>query len=332
MSISDVEVLDMTVLYFRIYASGLVFQFSYNVVAAVLRSVGDSKATLYFLVISSVIDIGLDLVFVPVFGWGVAGSAISDVIAEFVSMVASIVYMFKKYPVFRFKLRELVFEKEKCGICLKLGIPSTIQYCVISVGNGVIQRLVNTFGRVTMSAFTVGVKIENYVMLPITTLSTGMATFTGQNIGAGKLDRVKRGWRGVLIMALGISTLVSACTYIFAVPLSRLFGVSGDTLGQSVEYIHFMAFCFPMLALYMTNMGVLQGSGDTIYATFCSLSTIVVRAIAAFIMVYSLGVGYSFIWKSVPIGWLFCGVFALTRYLSGAWRKKAIVKADETKA
>ena len=210
MNVEAGDIQNYAVEYFAIYAAGLIFQFGYNAVAYILRAIGDSKATLYFLCISSVMNLVLDLLFVIVFRWGVAGAAIATVIAQICSMLASIIYMNKKYEMLRFRLSELRFVGEKCRLCLRLGIPTTVQQCVVSFGSVFVQRLINGYGQFTMAACTVGTRLESYTMVPIMGLNMGMANFTGQNIGAGKLDRIKRGLRATLLLEI-CSTILVAC-------------------------------------------------------------------------------------------------------------------------
>ncbi len=171
--------------YFAIYAVGLIFQYIYNAVAGILRAVGDSRASMYFLCVSAVLNTVLDLWFVISFGWGVVGVAVATVIAQAASATVSIVYMMRRYPIFRFRRSEFVFDTEKFRICLKLGIPAIIQQAVVSMGNVFIQRLVNSFGQVTMSAFNAGNRMESYALIPI--FGTNMAVAGG---GVSALDEL----------------------------------------------------------------------------------------------------------------------------------------------
>ncbi len=193
MRVTDEASRDYAIEYFAIYAVGLIFQYIYNAVAGILRAVGDSKASMYFLIVSAVLNTILDLWFVISFGWGVVGVAVATVIAQAVCAAFSIFYMFRRYPIFRFKRHEFVFDRGKFRLCLKLGIPAIIQQAVVSLGNVFIQRLVNSFGQVTMSAFNAGNRMESYALIPIFGMNNAEASFTGQNVGAEKYDRVKRG-------------------------------------------------------------------------------------------------------------------------------------------
>ncbi len=326
LGIKDADVLREAVTYFRIYSAGLLFQFLYNVVAALLRALGDSKATLYFLFVSTVINLGLDLLFVIVFNWGVAGVAIATVIAQLCSTVFSLFYMYRRYPVFRFKLSELRYHADMGSRCFKMGIPSMLQQSVVAIGSLFMQRLVNHFGASLMAAFTVGNRVENYIFIPIMALNAGMSTFAGQNAGAGRHDRIRECWKKIELVSFVFSGIIAVLIYVFSTQISTLFGVTGESLKMSNEMIRFMSFFTLLFSLYLPTAGLLQGSGDAFYAMLCSMSTLGIRVIAAYTMVYLFGVDYHAVWYAVPIGWVCCIAISWARYFSGAWEKKSLIK------
>lgn len=329
MNVNEEGVLDLAATYFSIYAIGLMFQFAYNSIAAVLRSIGDSRATLYFLCVSAGLNVVLDLLFVISFGWGVAGAAVATVISQFICTIVSGIYMVKKYEIFRYKRGEFVFVPEKAKVCLKLGIPNTIQQGVVSFGNIFLQRLVNSFGLVTMAAFTVGMRVEGYLFVTIIGFSTGLNTFTGQNLGAGKLDRISKGHKYAIFMSGGAVIALSALVFIFADSVSSLFGVTGETLARSVEMLRFMACFFIMFSVYQTFTGVLQGAGDVLFSASCTLTSLVVRVVLSYTLAYAFGVGYSSVWITVPFGWGTALIMAILRFRTGKWKTKGVVKPLE---
>lgn len=326
LGIKDAEVLNEAVTYFTIYSTGLLFQFLYNVVAALLRALGDSKATLYFLFVSTVINLGLDLLFVIVFSWGVAGVAIATVIAQFCGTAFSLFYMHRRYPVFRFKPKELRYYPDMGKRCLQMGIPSMLQQSVVAFGSMLMQRLVNHFGQALMAAFTVGNRVENYIFIPIMALNAGMSTFAGQNAGAGRYDRIRDCWKRIELVSFVFSGVIALGIYVFAPEISELFGVKDLGLSMSIEMIRFMSFFTLLFSLYLPTAGLLQGSGDAFYAMLCSMSTLGIRVISAYTMVYIFNVDYRAVWYAVPIGWVCCVIIAWARYFSGAWEKKSLVK------
>ncbi len=324
LGITDAEIYAQSVSYFRIYSSGLLFQFIYNAVAGILRSVGDSKATLYFLLVSTVMNTVLDLLFVAVLGWGVAGAAIATVMAQIACAVVSFVYMFKRYEQFRFKLSELVFDKDKFRLCVKMGIPTTIQQLVVSCGHLMLQRLVNSFGSVTMAAYTVGTRVDHYVSVPSMGFFTGMAAFAGQNTGAGKPERIKRGLKSVLIMNVALVSVLCVLINVFAEPVCRLFGVEGEILSQAVEFLRFISIIYPIFAIYIPFNGTFQGCGVPLYALAAATLALLGRVIGAYTMAYVFDAGYASCWEATLVGWILALVFALVQFKRGKWQNRGV--------
>ena len=309
------------VLYFRIYACGLFFQFMYNAITSVLRSVGDSKATLYFLVVSASVNIVLDLLFVIVFHWNIAGAAVATVLAQIACASVSYIYLRRKFPE---ACRGRGFSPKICGLMLKLGLPAAMQQSIVSVGGVALQRLVNSFGQVSIAAYAAGNRIDNFVFVPIMGFLTGLSTFTGQNMGAGRLDRVRRGLRSTLVMSLTTTLVIGTLLFVFARPVITFFGLSGDSLGRGVEQVRFLAFTFLIFATNLCVCGVLQGSGDVLMQSTVTLMALVVRVVLAYVGVALGWFGYEAIWVTTPIGWAGAFIVCWTRYLTGGWKKKAV--------
>ena len=325
LDIRDPEVMDQAVVYFSIYTAGLVFQYTYNAVAATLRAVGDSKATLYFLTVAAVLNVVLDLFFVISFGWGAAGVAVATVIAQAACAVVSVIYMVRRYPDFRFFNRaDFRADRHKLALILRLGIPATIQQMVISLGNVFVQRLVNSFGRAAMNAFTVGNRMEVYALIPLFSLNTSMATFTGQNVGAGRYDRVRRGWWQAILLAIAISGIVAVVLYTFAYSLADIFNVSGEARALAVQFIRFMSLFVFIFASYIPTTGLLQGAGDAIWSTISSLVSLSARVACAYFLALGLEMGFAAVWIATPVGWGAGLVVASSRYFSRRWMTKAV--------
>ncbi len=319
--------LDAAVAYFKIYCIGLVFQFIYNIVSFVLRSLGDSSATLYFLLVASITNIVLDLVFVAGFRWDVPGVAVATVIAQALSAVVSVVYMFKKHPVLRFAKGEFRFYKDKGRLALKLGVPNTMQQIIVSLGNTAVQRVINDFG--ITAGCTAALRVENFVSTIVIAMNVALATFTGQNMGAGKPERVRRGLYVSWGMTLGIIAVMATLTYVFAAPLVGIFGVEGEALDVAVRYIHVLAPSLLVFSMYFVTTGVLHGAGDVTFTAANSLVSLGIRCIAAYTLAYLTPVGGAAVWCSPVIGWTVVTGLALARYKWGPWRSKAITTAKE---
>ncbi len=325
---ADASILDDALLYLRIYCIGLVFQFAYNTFAAILRSIGDSRSTMYFLLIATVVNIVLDLIFVQF--WQVAGVAWATVIAQAVSAITAGIYLFRKVELARFQKGQFRFHKEMFSMSLRLGVPTSIQQCSVGLGMVLMQRLINSFGVDTISAITAAMKLESFAMVPIMMFYMGLSNFTGQNMGAGQLDRIKRGYHQTMVMAL-ITCAGIILLLVFAGPFAiGLFHMNEAATAIGVEYLQTLAWFFLIFCvMYITN-GVLQGSGDVAYPTAGSMTSLIVRVIVANIMATFPAIGYRSIFYSIPIGWACGTAIVFIRYLTGKWKDKGVVsKAKE---
>lgn len=323
-AVSD-EIIDLTLLYFRIYVVGIIFQYGYNIFSSILRAIGDSAATLYFLLISSVINVLLDLLFVAGFKWGVAGAAIATVIAQAVSFVAAYIYMVKKYPVFNFKLKDFIWKSEMARKTVAVGFPIALQMIIVSLGLTFIQRAVNEFGKTMTASFTVGQRIEMYLNLPCNALQTTLATYTGQNIGAGKIDRVKKGVKQAVFMSFVMSVAIAIVIFILSNDIIGLFGIGPEAANYCGAHIKAISMINLVLATYIPLFGVFQGAGHggvpTVVAT-CALGT---RVFVTYLVRYTSFLGYRIIWWNGLFGFAVGCTIAWTYYLSGKWMKNAVL-------
>lgn len=321
---ADASILDDALLYLRIYCIGLVFQFAYNTFAAILRSIGDSRSTMYFLLLATVVNIVLDLIFVQF--WQVAGVAWATVIAQAVSAVTAGVYLFRKVELARFRKGQFRFHREMFGMSLRLGVPTSIQQCSVGLGMVLMQRLINSFGVDTISAITAAMKLESFAMVPIMMFYMGLSNFTGQNMGARQMDRIKRGYHQTMIMAM-ITCAGIILLLVFAGPYAiGLFHMNQAATAIGVEYLQTLAWFFLIFCImYITN-GVLQGSGDVAYPTAGSMTSLIIRVIVANIMATFPAIGYRSIFYSIPIGWVCGTAIVFIRYLTGKWKTKGVMQ------
>ena len=320
------KIIDDAVGYFSIYCIGLVFQFVYNAVSAALRAVGDSLATLIFLLISSVLNIILDLLFVLVFRWGVEGTAIATVISQAVSAIVSVIYMQKKYDYYRFRKGEFAFNGQMCKLTLKFGVPTMIQMCIVSGGQVVIQRVANDMGPAAIAAATAASGIENYIFIPSQSFNNGMSMYTGQNVGAGNISRVYEGHRKTLMISVGICIVLMVVSLVFAKALIGLFGVEGEALSLGIKHLRFIAPFYICFAAYMPTVAVLTGSGDVYFSTCVTLSGLGMRVLATYVFYYLFRFEFASLYYAVPLGWLLLLVMAVIRFKSGKWQTKRVVK------
>lgn len=318
-------------MYFRIYISGLAFQFLFNVCSAILRSLGDSKATLYFLIVSSVSNVALDLLFVCSFKWGVMGAAVATVISHILSAVVAVIYMFKKYEMLRFQRGEFKFYPHIAKIELKMAIPTTLQQFVVSLGSIALQRLVSTFELTTpglLPGYTAGQRIEQFMNIPAFSMQATMSVYTGQNVGAGKYERIKTGRVSARIIGIGIQLVIGIVAFVLRHPLIRLFGVTGAAEEIGVEFLTTMIPMVFLFVLSMSTLGTLIGAGDTVFASFNSISMFVFRCAMAYLLAFTTPLGYRMIWLNLPLGWIYSIIMTEVRYAKGKWKEKAVVKHD----
>ena len=307
--------------YFKIYAAGLIFQFGYNIVAAILRGLGDSKATLYFLLVASVINIVLDIIFVYNMKMGVVGAAVATDIAQAISCVVGVVYMMKKYPLFRWKLKEFTFEWRLAKQTLKTGFPMALQQFIVSFGFVFIQRAVNSYGEAMTASFSVAQKVETYMILPANALMTTQGTYTGQNIGAGRVDRVMTGAKHTILISEIISVCILTMVFIFAKPIVTAFGLGREAVGYCTAHVRCVAVCLPLFASYFPLLGLFQGANNALFSTLVATSALTVRAVSTYLFQGIPGVGYHMIWWNTLFGWGLGCVIAWTHFLRGRWKR-----------
>lgn len=317
------SLLSMADIYFRIYALGLIFQFGYNIVAAILRGIGDSRATLYFLLIASVINVVLDMILVYNFQMGVVGVAVATDIAQAVSCVAGFIYMMKKYPLFRFKWKEITFEWSLAKQTLKAGFPMALQQFIVSVGFVFIQRAVNSYGEAMTASFSVAQKIETYLTLPANALMTTQSTYTGQNIGAGKIDRVMTGAKHTIIISEIISVCILSVVFVFAKPIVTVFGLGAEAENYCVSHVRCVAVCLIPFASYFPLLGLFQGANDALYSTFVATSALAVRVISTYVLQEIPAVSYRMVWWNTLFGWGLGCIITWTHFFRGKWKQKA---------
>ncbi len=317
------DFLDLTILYFRIYSAGLVFQFGYNIISYILRAVGDSSATLYFLLISSVLNIALDLLFVAGFRWGVAGAAAATDLSQAVSFAAAYVYMIRKYPVFRFRWNEYTWNSRLAVRTLKIGFPVALQLIIVSFGLTFIQRAVNGFGQAMTASFTVGQRMEMYLNLPCSAFHATLATYTGQNIGAGKMDRVRLGVRQTLLISMAMTLCICALVWFFADNIIALFGLSDAAAAYCRPHLRAVSLVNIILSLYIPLFGVFQGANHSGVPAVVATGALGMRVLSTYIFRYSAFFGYTIIWWNGLFGFTTGFLISWTYYLSKRWQKDA---------
>lgn len=323
------NVFDDASVYLSIYFVGLPFLFMYNVQAAIFQSLGDSRTPLYLLVFSSLLNIGLDLLFVIGFGRGVAGVAIATLIAQGLSAVISFGILIRRLKGYEAEGSRRLYDMKMMMNMMRVAIPSTLQQSIVHIGMLLVQSVVNVFGSAVMAGFAAGTRIESICIVPMLAIGNAMSTFTAQNIGAGKLDRVKQGYRYCYVMIGVFAVLICVIMEFGGGFFIRCFlnEESADTAYQTgLAYVKFISFFFAFIGLKSATDGLLRGAGDVVVFTTANLVNLAIRVVVA--AVFAPIIGVQAVWFAVPIGWAANYVISFMRYLSGKWSRVKLIRGD----
>jgi putative MATE family efflux protein len=320
------DVLPKARTYLNIILLGSIVMFGYNTISAILRGLGDSKTPLYFLILSTLVNIGLDLLFVISFEWGVAGAAWATVIAQGVSFMTALWHLKRRFEIFHIDVRNMQFDRETLGLSVKIGLPSGIQQTLVSVGMLSLQSLVNGFGKDALAAYTVAGRLDSFASMPAMNLSAALSAFTGQNLGANKPERIRKGYQASLFMACIISLALTVVALTFKESLIAVFNTDPEVLSIGGRYLSIVSlFYIPFAAMFVTN-GLLRGAGATMTTmTFTMISQLIVRVPAAYFLSKRL-MSPDGIWWAIPTGWIAGLSLSVSYYLTGKWKEKVIVK------
>jgi len=321
------DVIPLAVDYFNVYATGFIFFFGFQGTSAVLRGLGDSKTPLYFLIISTLTNIGLDLFFVIGLGWGVKGVALATVIAQAGAFFTIVWYLNRFHTFLDFSPLKMRFDKEIFKKSLKIGLPTGFQQTFVSLGFLALYRIVNMFGTPTIAAYTIAMRIDMFAAMPAMNFSAALSTFVGQNIGANKFERIGRGLNSTLGMTSVISVTVTILAMFFAEPLMYLFTNDAEVVAVGRQYIYVVSGFYIVFSTMFIINGVLRGAGDTFFPMIITiLSLWVIRIPASYLL--SLKIGTLGIWWGIPIAWAFGVIASYIYYKTGKWKLKAVVKHD----
>jgi putative MATE family efflux protein len=322
------EIYPQARLYLIIYLSGLIFFFGFNGTSAILRGLGDSKTPLYFLIIATLANIVLDLLFVIVFKWGIAGVAVATVISQGGAFFTALIYLDRTHPVMKFSLFGLKFDKEIFWKSVRIGLPSGLQQTFVSLGLLAITWIVNLFGVNVIAAYSIAMRIDSLASLPAMNFSAALSTFVGQNIGANKIERVKAGLMATLKMTTLISIFFSVIAILFSKYLMGLFTSDQEVIAIGVKYLIIVSSFYVFFSTLFIINGVMRGAGDTLIPMFITLFALwFARIPLAWLL--SQRIGETGIWWSMPIGWFIGMTMGILYYLSGRWKKKSIIKQQE---
>lgn len=320
------EIINDAVLYMRIVMIGTPFSMAYNGASAILRNMGDSKTPLLMLMLSSFLNIVLDLIFVLAFGMAVMGVGIATVISQAVSAAACIIYMRRYKNELHLDGLKIRFNRRCSKQIFKTGVPTALQSCMISLGTLSVQRLINSFGTQAVAAYTASTKIDSVAIMVVVTMGMSLAVYSGQNIGAGKIDRIKSGLYKTLALVLTYCVIMAVVMIFFGNNLLRIFldpSEAGEAVSIGTQYLRIIGIAYFMAGIMRCYLNVVHGTGDVNISMLTGLAELAFRIIASYILVKPLGL--TGLWIAIPISWGCGSLIPVIRYYSGKWKYKSLV-------
>ena len=327
------NILSDSVLYLEIYFLGLPFLFMYNILSSVFNALGNSKTPLYLLIFSSILNIVMDLIMVRVFYLGVAGVAVATVLAQGLSAMISfglLLRMLRGFSKEQEGEKPRLYNISMLGNMIKVAIPSMLQQSIVSVGMLLVQSVVNGFGSSVLAGYTAGMRIESICIVPMIATGNAVSTFTAQNLGADKPERVKKGYLAGMKIIAAFAVIICLLLTFFHENIVNAFLESGsgqDAFNTGNAYLSFIAFFYVFIGLKAITDGVLRGAGDVVVFTLANLVNLGIRV--AFSFGFAGIIGVQAVWMAVPIGWTANFGISLIRYLSGKWSRKKLIEMDE---
>jgi putative MATE family efflux protein len=319
------DVLPQAKTYLTIYLSGIILFIGFNGISEVLRGLGDSKTPLYFLIIATLMNVILDILFIVVFKMGVAGAAVATIISQGGAFITAMIYLNRTHEFIRFSLSDIHFDREIFRQSVRIGLPSGFQQTFVSFGMLALLRIVNKYGTSTLAAYTVAGRIDMFAGLPAMNFGAALSTFVGQNMGANKPERIKKGFQATLLMTTVVSVLVSLGVIIFSRQLMSLFTTDTLVIEKGRLYLLIVSSFYVVFSFMFVSNGALRGAGDTFIPMIISLFALwVIRIPLSYF--FSISMGEIGIWWGVPAGWVFGAVFSYIYYKMGKWKTKGVIK------
>lgn len=322
------NVMDQAKLYLGIYFLGLPFLFMYNVLAAIFNAMGDSRTPLYLLMFSSALNVALDIISVTWLKMGVDGVAVATVMAQGVSALIALRLLLGKLKGYRQEEGEefRFYDKGMLWAGARIAAPSILQQSIVSIGMLLVQSVVNGFGSAALAGYSAGSRIESICVVPMIATGNAVATFTAQNMGAGKMERVREGYRASYGIVAGFALVIAVIVSLFNGPIIISFlgeGMSAGAYAAGTGYLSFIAYFFVFIGLKACTDGVLRGSGDVLVFTIANLVNLGIRVFAAFHFAPLWGVAA--VWYAVPMGWIANYAISFSRYTTGKWKSRKVI-------
>ena len=315
------EVIPQAVAYFRIYIGGTFLFVTFNSIISILRGVGESVRPMLFILITTVLNIAFDLLFILVFKWGIEGAARATVVSQGIGMCIALAYVNNTHPLLSIKKQDMLFDWKLFKESLKIGLPTSVQQCAIALGLIALLGIVNSFGTNTLTAYGAAGKIDTIITQAILTLSGALAAFCGQNIGAGRLDRVKKGVQFTMYTNIALGLLTFAAVYLFGNEMMRIFTKDIDVVAIGKEYLLIIGGFFIVHGALNVYNGALRGAGDPLFPMITSLVCLwLIRIPLAYYL--SSWLGRNGIWWAIGISITIGLIVTFVYYKIGFWKRR----------
>lgn len=315
------EVILQAVAYFRIYIGGTFLFVTFNSIISILRGVGESVRPMLFILITTVLNIAFDLLFILVFKWGIEGAARATVVSQGIGMCIALAYVNNTHPLLSIKKQDMLFDWKLFKESLKIGLPTSVQQCAIALGLIALLGIVNSFGTNTLTAYGAAGKIDTIITQAVLTLSGALAAFCGQNIGAGRLDRVKKGVQFTMYTNVALGLLTFAAVYLFGNEMMRIFTKDIDVVAIGKEYLLIIGGFFIVHGALNVYNGALRGAGDTLFPMITSLVCLwLIRIPLAYYL--SSWLGRNGIWWAIGISITIGLIVTFVYYKMGFWKRR----------
>ena len=324
------EVFDQASIYLKVYFGGILFSVVYNMSAGILNAVGNSKRSLVYLMIAATSNIFLDLLFVVVFKMGIVGAAIATDISQLLSCIFIILFLVRSEDVYRVKLKDIRCYDNLLGKILKIGLPTGVQNIVISLSNVIVQSSVNSFGAVAMAGFAAYIKVDGFNILPVLSFSMAATTFVGQNVGAGRLDRVKKGMYVSVAMGIIYTVCTGVLLLIFAPQVIGVFTQNKQVVEYGVYIMKFFCPFYWMLGILHILAGTIRGTGKTMQAMIVFLFSLCIFRVLWILGAMAVSQEIGGVMLGYPLSWLVGLVMILLYVWKGNWMPYGM-KKDSTK-
>ena len=316
---TDPDVLPEAISYFRYYFFGILAVVMYNTCKGIMNALGDSRRPLYYLILSSLVNIVLDLLFIAVFHWGVWSAAAATTISQAVSMVLCLIHLTKKGTIYQVRLRDLRLDREMLGQIFRYGLPSGVQNSVIGFANVIVQSNINSFGKLAMAAYGAYSKLEGFAFLPVTSFTMALTTYVSQNLGAGEYDRAKKGSRFGIITSLLLAELIGVLMYLFAPQLTAIFTETPEVIALGVEQARTISLFYCLLTFSHAVASVCRGAGKAFVPMTIMLVFWCVVRITYITTVMHFVHDIQYIYWAYPITWSLSSVVYLIYYHFSDW-------------